>query len=302
MLRSISLDIIQRVSSESVADTVTINDAPALRVARVCTLPDVKVDMPWSQMTILTLRSHMPLPECISVLRRCPNLVTLTVSTSEPAATPTDLLTLSSLETLTCNFGLASILEHLTLPRLSRLDVSSVAEARHATVLSSFLRRSACPLRFLAVSVAHDITPDTLILCFRAVDESVSDLELSWPVGRFPVHLFSTLHPADILPGLKILRLRGGQLSDEDYQGLVDMLHVRVLPHTDGVPLQSLTLHLTTYSSSSHTRRPMPRSSQIAQLQELEAAGLKINFTILQRMSSRYRTHVLLDSCAASSA
>ncbi|KAJ6472427.1 hypothetical protein C8R45DRAFT_1164022 [Mycena sanguinolenta] len=169
MLRSISLRAVRSSwpSDNSVADTVAIEHAPSLRDVHVLTLPHVKIVIPWSTITTLTLLQNMPFTECMSLLKDCPNLVTLHVSTTGLAIPRTDPIILDSLETLNCNLGVASVLEHPTLPHLSRLTVSSISEHQHATLFSAFIRRSACRLQFLAVHDIREISPNTLDLLLR---------------------------------------------------------------------------------------------------------------------------------------
>ncbi|KAJ6477528.1 hypothetical protein C8R45DRAFT_1216530 [Mycena sanguinolenta] len=288
ILRSISLRAVQWTSplDDSVDDTVTITHAPSLRHAHVFTLPHVKIVIPWASITNLTLLQNMPFTECMPLLEECPNLTTLAVSTTGPVPPHTELVVLDSLETLTCNFGVASVLEYLTLPHLSRLTVSDISENQHATLFSAFIRRSACHLQFLAVHDIREISLITLALFFRAVPESVSDVELGLKAG-YTEQTFSALQPIDMIPQLKNLHLqvRGG-MDDEEYKRLLQLLHARAGTR---LPLESMTLHLQT---PRQLVRVMPRSSRIAELRQLAAVGMKINFTIT---SYDFSPHVLLN-------
>ncbi|KAJ6477532.1 hypothetical protein C8R45DRAFT_1007249, partial [Mycena sanguinolenta] len=265
LLHSISLDVVQWTSpsNDSVDDTVTITHAPFLRHAHLFDLPRLKMVIPWAPLTTLTLLHDLPFTECMSLLQGCPNLRNLT------------------LETLTCNFGAASVLEHLTLPHLSRLDVSDVRDPQHAAMLSTFIARSGCPLQFLAVRNIGHISPNVLVLFLRAVSDLVSDVEFAWASGGSGGPIFSTLRLTDIIPQLKVLKLEvSGRMEDEEYKNLLEMLHARV------------TLHL----NPKHRRfRIMPRSSRIAELRQLATVGLKINFTIT---GDNFPTRVVLDSNA----
>ncbi|KAJ6477545.1 hypothetical protein C8R45DRAFT_1216536 [Mycena sanguinolenta] len=292
MLRSISLRVIQSSwpSDNSVADTVTIEHAPSLRDVHVFTLPQVKIVIPWASITTLTLLQNMPLTECMSLLEECPNLITLHVSTTVPAMPAADFVILDSLETLTCNLGVASVLEHLTVPHLSRLTVSNISEHQHATLYSAFIRRSAFPLQFLAVHEIREISLDTLVLFLRAVPDSVSDVEFGFR-GESTEQILSALKLMDVLPQLKILRLQvNSRIHDEEYKDLLDMLHARLKARPPNAPLEWMTLHLNTKLRLSV--RMMPRSSRITQLRDLVSAGLKIDFTI---RSLEFSTHVVLN-------
>ncbi|KAJ6592561.1 hypothetical protein B0H19DRAFT_1245420 [Mycena capillaripes] len=174
--RSISLDIPCWLSQPA-TEPVVIQDAPLLREAQISALPRVKIDLPWPQMTALTLHHSVDFMECLSLLQKCPVLNSLTVFTVTvgPAAPRTGILTLHFLETLTCNLGEASIPEFITVPRLGRL---TLAETRHTVALERLFRRSECPLRFFSFSGA-DTAPEMAIACLRALPDSVSDLELA---------------------------------------------------------------------------------------------------------------------------
>ncbi|KAJ6477542.1 hypothetical protein C8R45DRAFT_1157346 [Mycena sanguinolenta] len=290
LLHSISLDIVQWISpdDDSVDDTVTITHAPSLRHAHIFTLPHVKIAIPWAPLTTLTLPRDLPFTECMLLLQGCPNLINLTVSAAGPATARADHVILNFLETLACNFGVASVLEHLTLPHFSQLDVSNVHEPEHVTIFSAFIARSGCPLQSLAVRDIRDISPVTLVLFLRAVPHSVSDAEFAWArVSAQP--MFSALQFADMIPQLKVLKLKvNGRMDNEGYKNLLEMLHARVEAPT--APLESVMLHLTTKQRA----RIMPRNSRIAEFRQLATVGLKINLTITNFFNSS--THVVLDS------
>ncbi|KAJ6533165.1 hypothetical protein B0H19DRAFT_447765 [Mycena capillaripes] len=293
ILRSISLRIAQWTSDDTNMDTVMIQNAPALCEVELCMFP-IKAEMPWLQMTTITLQQDIDFMECITMLRRCLKLRNLTVRTTGPAASHTDTLTLDSLESLTCNFGVATILEHLTLPHLKQLTVTETREIGDVTSLTAFVRRSECALKYFSISI-DDIPPETLILCLRAIPSSVSELELIWPRGDLPDNneLFTALQPIYILPHLTALRLRGVCLSNTDFQSLSDMLRIRVQWLPPNTSLKSLTLHLT-MDSRINIRRYLPSASTMAQLRELVAAGLQVKFTIAGRYGDP--TCVMLDS------
>ncbi|KAJ6533028.1 hypothetical protein B0H19DRAFT_1272568 [Mycena capillaripes] len=118
MLRGISIDISPWVN-EPTTERVMIQDAPLLREAHLPPLPLVNIDLPWPQITTLTLPRNLNIMECILLLRRCRDLVNLTVHTLGPAAPNTTVLTLHSLESLTCSLTEPSILDFWLFPALS---------------------------------------------------------------------------------------------------------------------------------------------------------------------------------------
>ncbi|KAJ6477547.1 hypothetical protein C8R45DRAFT_1216538 [Mycena sanguinolenta] len=199
----------------------------------------------------------------------------------------TDLIILDSLETFTCHFGDASVLEYLTLPHLSRLDISKIREPEHVTIFSAFIRRSACHLQFLTVRDTAMISSSILFAFLRAVPDSTSDVEFVWHQLGSTEHLFSALQSMDILPELKHLRLRArARMNDEEYHNLLEMLHARVEARPPRVPLQSLALQLTI--PHRWNAKAKPCSSRVAQPRELVSAGLKINFKITTSSTSTH--------------
>ncbi|KAJ6484943.1 hypothetical protein C8R45DRAFT_293391 [Mycena sanguinolenta] len=223
------------------------------------------------------------------LLEGCPNLTTLTVCRTGPAPPHTELVVLNSLETLTCNFGVAFVLEYLTLPHLSRLTVSDISQNQHATLFLAFIRRSACHLQFLAVHGFCKSSPIPLASFLRGAPDSVSGVELRL-TGGYAKQTFSALQPIDVIPQLKNLRLQvGGGMNDEEYEGLLQLLHARAGTRA---PLDLMTLHLKT---PQRLVRIMPSSSRITQLHELASAGMKINFTVT---GLGFSTDILLNSSA----
>ncbi|KAJ7626558.1 hypothetical protein DFH06DRAFT_1481033 [Mycena polygramma] len=295
ILRAISLDILQRTADDQITETVAIKDAPALCEVHVSTFPKIKILVSWSQMASLTLRDGVEFMECLSLLRACPALVNLTVHTCGFAASHTDVLALHSLQALDCNIsdGADTLLQYLTPSRLERLAITDTGTVERASVLTAFLRRSFCQIRYLSLLLpnANTVLPENLALFFRAVPDSVSELHLAWRRGPLPENLFPALLPVDILPQLTALYLRGGPLFDADYQSLVEMLTLR----TRYPPLlRSVVLDVTTFSGRS--RRNTPSILTLFQLRALASAGLKIKFTATTRGGQNSR--VVLDSDA----
>ncbi|KAJ7769951.1 hypothetical protein B0H16DRAFT_1516892 [Mycena metata] len=283
VLRSISLKNL--FSGEILGAGIVLN-APLLREAHICTPADL---LP-PQITSLTLESTIELTECIRVLRGCPNLVKLAVSTSGQAHVHTDPLTLPALESLECNLPTTPILEHLTLPLPRRLGVTGAVQPEHAVALKNFTRRSACPLHSLSITV-EDVEIETFASCLTAVPESVSDLEV---VDLIPGYLLAAMQRPEILPHPQILRTRFQGLGDTEYQDLIDAARIRLSPAPPRVALEGFTLHIDLHGSLI-SPRDLPTVTKMAQFRALAAAGLKIKFTIWG--SQRTKTaRVVLDS------
>ncbi|KAJ7495471.1 hypothetical protein FB451DRAFT_1164201 [Mycena latifolia] len=287
MLRRISFDINQhhRVRMDIQTDVVILKNAPLLREVHISTLPYQKFDIPWHQLNTLTLFQCMPWAECMSLLRECPGLVNLVVSTSGSAPHNASPLTLTNLKSFTAHTGLA-LLEHLSLPCLQRLTISGVMAGEH-TVFDTFIKRSACVLKYLSLSL-NDVASNTLRSCLRAAD-SVTEVALRVPgQGR----LFEVLQ-FDILPRLTSLRLWGDKVSTEDYTNLVAMLRACRAPSPERVMLNFVTLELAPYSEL-HDRRYWPSTPTLAELKVLEADGMNIKFTMTGK--SDPGNHVVFDS------
>ncbi|KAJ7769896.1 hypothetical protein B0H16DRAFT_235406 [Mycena metata] len=294
-LSNVSLPILHSISlknyfsGERTVGAGTVLNAPLLREAHIHTFPDLKVDFLRPKLTSLTLQHAIDLTKCIILLRGCPDLVKLALSTSGQGPVQTDSLVLPALESLECDLTAASILEHLTLPRLQRLRVTETeTDVPQHTVLQNFIRRSACPLGFL--SIENPGTTDTLTSCLIAVSDSVSDLEVTR--GR-PGHLLAALKLVEVLPRLKILRaqFQGNILSDTDYQDFIDTVRMRLSPTPPRVALEGFTLHTFQYGN-----RRMPSAAILVQFRELAAIGLKIKFTTRMDQRSSSITRVVLDS------
>ncbi|KAJ7713803.1 hypothetical protein B0H16DRAFT_1809308, partial [Mycena metata] len=158
-LSNVSLPILHSISlknnyfsGERTVGAGTVLNAPLLREAHINTFPDLTVDFLCPRLTFLTLQHAIDLTKCIILLRGCPELVELALSTSGQGPVQTDSLVLPVLESLECDLTAASILEHMTLPRLQRLRVTEAeTDAPQHAVLQNFIRRSACPLGFLSI-------------------------------------------------------------------------------------------------------------------------------------------------------
>ncbi|KAJ7257282.1 hypothetical protein C8J57DRAFT_550171, partial [Mycena rebaudengoi] len=181
MLRSISFRLYQQLYYDAPGippDTIVIRDAPLLRTLHIAAT-DIIPDIPWAQLTSLTINSIRNPMESLAVLQRCPALIQLTISalgTPTPSQVP---ITLNSLESISVNFGPASILAHLTLPRLQRLNAMSGLDSQSPDLLRSFFDRSRCAPQQLTMSL-FGAPVETFSTLFLAVPRSVTLLELFW--------------------------------------------------------------------------------------------------------------------------
>jgi hypothetical protein len=294
VLRMISFDTYNNSSNELVQDTIVIQNAPLLREVQIPRIPKLIFDLPWRQLSALTLRRAVDLAECMALLRQCRDLVLLVVTTTftDSSSLHTDL-TMEHLESLTCNLADTPILNHLTLPHLRRLIVTGPVSPSDPTHLESFVRRSRCILDFHSLPL-NFIAPNTLPSWLKSLPNSVTSLEFTWrPTRELPPGLVRVLHSADILPRLKSLRFSGGRLSQAGYDDMIDLLCAR---RESSVALDSLTMNLRLHSSV-NTTPYMPKASTVARLREFIADGMTIDLAISGR--SNFQTYSLIAPLAS---
>ncbi|KAJ7765342.1 hypothetical protein B0H16DRAFT_1525320 [Mycena metata] len=199
MFRSITLTLNQRGGDDTYR--VTIRNAPLLRKAN---LGGVKIDIPWSQLTSLTLRGTVTVADCLTLLPGCTNLVKRVVTLFGQTPPHTDSIVLPALESFHFNSTAALILGHLTLPRLKRFVFNDYVQPQNVDALENLIHRSSCPLRALSIQ-GQNIAPETLTACLIAVSaNSVSDLDVR---EISPGQLLLALVPTEILPHLKTIRM-----------------------------------------------------------------------------------------------
>lgn len=291
MLRKFTVRTSQWSSADVVTHTIVIGNAPLLRIAHTFTLPEVKIEAPWLQLTTLTLGHRVRLVECLSVLRQCEGLLKLVVTilpdTDSPAPLHATHIILPLLESFTCDGGDDSILDHLTLPRLARLG----AALEDPNILPSFIRRSACALRFLSLAV-HTIPAASLDLCLRAIPESVKELQLTDSSQDMWGAFCTVLRQTDVLPQMKHLVVHC-YVRRERYDDFLDMLCARRVPPSGSVSLESFVLE---GRGRHRIEDPLyrPTCSTLAELKALAAEGLKIKLRI--KYGPHYDTGFIIDS------
>ncbi|KAJ7896133.1 hypothetical protein B0H13DRAFT_2523441 [Mycena leptocephala] len=225
LLRKISLDIHdKRTYRDQLPEAVIVQNSPFLREVHISTLPEVKFDIPWNQLTTLVISYNVELMNCVSLLRDIPRLAHLVAHTAPTATTPITVaspLTLNHLESLASSI---SLLEHLTLPRLERLTVKELV-AGQQTTFEPFISRSACVnLIYFSLHMIR-VPARTLLACLR-VTPSVEELELRWG-GPQPGELFGLLQKESILPRLTNLQFHGARMSVGDYSNLLATVRAR---------------------------------------------------------------------------
>ncbi|KAJ7765348.1 hypothetical protein B0H16DRAFT_1796822 [Mycena metata] len=286
MLRSITLTINQHGGDDT--DGVIIRNAPSLRKAN---LGGVKIDIPWSQLTSLTLHGSVTVADCLTFLPGCKHLVKLVITLFSQTPPHTDFIVLPTLESFHSNSTAALILGHLTLPRLKRLVFNDYVQHQNVVALENLIHRSSCPLRALSIP-GQNIALETFAACLTAVSNSVSDLDVH---EISPGQLLLALEPTEILPHLTTLRMhfRNRRLLETDYRDVIDVVHARMSPSPPRVCLEGFTLYADLPTGFD------PTVSTMARFRAFAAAGLKIKLTLPETRTRRQTTrstHVAMDS------
>ncbi|KAF8186902.1 hypothetical protein K438DRAFT_1835241 [Mycena galopus ATCC 62051] len=164
------LPLLERLDIWSLSDTEptysAFRNAPALRwlTLGLYAHPTV-LQLPWTQITTLQCRSGALTPtELLIILSYMPNITncaftTYNESESDPLPDVTRLGSLTSLSLETdLSEGMSQIFDHISVPALRILDLSSILFSGRVLVsrLRSFLSRSDCRLRELFIRIDGD--------------------------------------------------------------------------------------------------------------------------------------------------
>ena len=151
----------------------------------------------WSSMVVLRLGSLSTADGLIAALSQSMRLEELEVATnsvSEPIDIPQSMITLSSLRTLKLPWNVFDVLRVLTAPGLERLSIKFSNRNEHASIVTGFLRRSACPLGHLVLEYASPAVavevlsaipglPSLEIRYYNNVDEIIKVFNCNLPEG-----------------------------------------------------------------------------------------------------------------------
>ncbi|KAJ7626048.1 hypothetical protein FB45DRAFT_922822 [Roridomyces roridus] len=283
-LRKISVDTNYVAGSinATISDRLVIRNAPLLREVQITTLPRVRWQLPWRQLTTLTL-NDINLAECLTLLEECLELQNFGASTTGAADTDQPLLTLPHLQSLAVNLADHSLLDYVTLPQLKRLSVRGSIVAQHATVLASLFHRSQPPLDTFGMTTVK-IGTETKRLCLLALPDSVSHLKLTELGRKDESSRFASLNDPDVVLSLKHFTWSGNRPTSLEYQDLLRFLNA----HKVGLVV---TLTIVNWSGVY-----MPQPAVIAQIRALAAEGMNIRFT---GTGLANETHVIFDSAGA---
>ncbi|KAJ6597779.1 hypothetical protein DFH09DRAFT_84300 [Mycena vulgaris] len=294
ILRKLSLSLRGPFSREAGVRVhpITTSDAPLLREATVNTYPDLSFDFPWTQLTSLTL-GRMDTENYSAILKLCPHVVTLDISTTGSFTIPADPpLILASLESFTFPSDFCSTLHHLRLPKLSHIYIRETVslDVDHANALQSLIHRSSSAIQRLSLLLKYPESK-TLERCLAAVPPSIGTLELHCGNATKVAPILDVLQRPGVLPVLRTLSVDGGRVFDDDYEAMPIMLRTRCA--TSSGALESFALLVETYGRTD-AARDLPRIRAMPRFRALAADGLRIRIAVAGKF--RVGTEVLMDT------
>ncbi|KAJ7479766.1 hypothetical protein FB451DRAFT_1086331, partial [Mycena latifolia] len=206
-----SFPILRKVKFQShnleAPPTITILDAPILREAAITLntsdtpFHGFDVQLPWGQLTSLTLQTFEFVAECLPILSQCSELRTLIHHTIYPADDDTATfrqphVELSSLQSL--HVGRYPIVTHLTLPGLRQLTwLGTLAPAIEP--FRALVSRSHCQLQQLTIVLYsfHNKTQTEELQRFYQLFPTITSLKLR---GAALHNSVDSLFSSDVLP------------------------------------------------------------------------------------------------------
>ncbi|KAF8188259.1 hypothetical protein K438DRAFT_1936367 [Mycena galopus ATCC 62051] len=262
-------------------------DAPELRDVTLTNFPLHWIALPWIQLTKLELMGQNP-TQAVEILHNTPNLDTLSLQLVHFHDTPPTPVQLAHLHTLVFHEYHQSnidILDHITLPALQHLELSTV-ERSMSTRFAAFIARSGCVLRSIAF-IAVDSGP---VVDFLRIVSTVSVVRVknaSWNLSAYN-HFFKVItHEPEFIPNVRSLSINPCREAVEiPYADVAAMLASRWHGRGDGrVRLESFELVIAPADSF----EPIPSVAEVEQgldaLRALEADGIKINIRGLHRLT-----------------
>ncbi|KAJ7743598.1 hypothetical protein B0H16DRAFT_1008011 [Mycena metata] len=191
------------------AHVSTFADAPQLREVHLEGLALSWITLPWEQLTCLEL-CELKITQCVHILRKTPNLETLTVIALENDAAALAPVRLAHLHTLKFDkYQLdTALFAYLTLPALTHLELPRAEWDPQYFI--DFIARSACVLRSLVFTYTNnDDMPFDPVPYLRAVP-TLSELRIR--NAGLSLHalmdLFKNMEKPDFLPNLRTLSFK----------------------------------------------------------------------------------------------
>ncbi|KAJ7604835.1 hypothetical protein DFH06DRAFT_1068165 [Mycena polygramma] len=284
VLRRISLSLagpFRRERSDSEAECpIPLLTVPRLCDADISTYPDLRFDLPWGQLATLTL-AKLEVAECFAIFNRCPDLVTLDISTTSQITTALAIgdepIALPLLESFTFSTGFCSVIHRLRLPRLSHLHIRETiaANTTHTSCLQALIQHSAAPIQRLSLTLKYPAS-DTISCILAAMPPSLRTLELHCGNATHIAPILAALQPP-ALPTLTALSITGGRVFDADYDAFPALLQARV------DTLREFTLLIQTYERPDAVREVPLHMRALPRFRALADGGMKIRFAIAGR-------------------
>ncbi|KAK6992443.1 F-box domain-containing protein [Favolaschia claudopus] len=163
---------------------ITVDHAPLLRSALLGGHALKHVELPWTQLTSLTLERISP-PECMPILQQTSNLVRCQLALimlNESVDKPVNEVTLPKLHSLVLNGQGQALIQGLIIwqlvtPALLRLKCRELLLGPHpiATLLS-FISRSSCKLEELCITYEND--PAFSLSDYRSAFPMISNISM----------------------------------------------------------------------------------------------------------------------------
>ncbi|KAJ7067165.1 hypothetical protein C8F01DRAFT_1120492 [Mycena amicta] len=272
--------------------------APMLRRATLSQPTNYQYELPWTQLTDLLISGQATPLSSVTLLRECPNLLHL--SHDSPIMDAELVLEHPNpyLHDTLCSLSTQNewILPYLTLPALQRLDLRPaggvVENINTDAFLPAFLRRSACELRYLCLSVNTIGQEEFAKILHADATRSVEHLRLVFS-NPFREHV-GILKSEEVLPKLKYLEVDDWTGPGDHYTGLLATLRLRYAHHS--LEACKLFLYARRWQIWPYEAR-VPSVEVLKSFQELADAGLRLRVMTreLKEVMQTTKDMVLLD-------
>jgi len=170
LLRHLDLDL-----DSDLSEVLVLHDVPQLHTVVLDVVARFNVDLPWTQLTRLTLR-WISLENCVRILQQATNLVHLQLDLCACEADDhLSDLKLPHLESLCCNDmddndPMAVYLDAFIVPALLSLEVTeSLLQPDPINSLTSFITKSGCKLRQVRISGERSVRKESYHGAFPSI-------------------------------------------------------------------------------------------------------------------------------------
>ncbi|KAJ7176273.1 hypothetical protein C8R43DRAFT_1197909 [Mycena crocata] len=220
------------------SEPIIIRHAPRLREVQLLNIPLRYVHIPWEHLETLEICDTGTDEEELSLLRRCTNLQSLTLSHTNEVPGQVmhpNPVVLPSIRSLDC-LHFSRLLQSVALPNLHHLEFSPITSFQRIRDLTIFLSR--CAPQSFSTYVASSMF---LVLTLSAIP-FVTNLNIACP-GL--CHTFAAaLEVPGMLPRLEVLSMRFDEKQVWGVNQLVGILRARREVGSGHAVLQSFTILL----------------------------------------------------------